>query len=86
MGRTEFRHEEVGIVPGDKATSKTDEARFRAMNENVGRSKTVAAMWARGIISGARPKAVRVVGMKGMSHDELEACRLEITRTSNEAP
>ena len=54
LGRAKFRHKKVGIVPRDKATSKTDEARFRAMNENVGGSKTVTAMWAGGIISCAR--------------------------------
>ena len=69
MGRTEFRHEEVGIVPGDKATSKTDEARFRAMNENVGESETVTAMWAGGIVPCPRSEAIGVVGMKGMSCD-----------------
>ena len=73
-------------MPRDKASSKTDEARFRAMNEDVGGSKAVTAMWARGVISGARPKTVGVVGMKGMSRDELEACRLEISRSSDEAP
>ena len=46
MGRAEFRHKKERIVPGDKATSETDEARFRAVDENVGGSKTLTAMWA----------------------------------------
>ena len=69
LGCTEFRHEKVGIVPRDKATSKADEARFRAVNEDVGRSKTLTAMWAGGVVSGARPEAVRIVGMEGVSRD-----------------
>ena len=69
LGCAEFRHEEVGVMPGDKVTSKTDEARFRAMNEDMGGSKAVTAMRAGGIISGARPKTVGVVGVKGMSRD-----------------
>ena len=31
LGRAEFRHEEERVMPGDKATSETDEARFRAI-------------------------------------------------------
>ena len=69
LGHAEFRHEKIGVMPGDKATSETDEARFRAMNEYVGGSKAVTAMRAGGIISGTRPKTVRVIGMKGMSCD-----------------
>ena len=69
LGHAEFRHEEERMMPGDKATSETDEARFRAMNEYVGGSKAVTAMRAGGIISGARPKTVRVIGVKGMSRD-----------------
>ena len=38
MGRAEFHHKKEGVMPRDKATSKTDEAGFRAVNENVGRS------------------------------------------------
>ena len=68
LGRAEFRHKE-GVVPRDKATLKTDEARFRAVNENVGESKTVTAMWAGGIVPCARSKAIGVVGVKGMSGD-----------------
>ena len=69
MGRAEFRHEKERVMPGDKASSETDEARFRAMNKDVGGSETVTAVWAGGVISGARPKAVRIVGMKGVSRD-----------------
>ena len=69
LGRAEFRHEEIGVVPRDKATSKTDEARFRAVNKNVGGSKTVTAMWAGGIVPCARSESIGVVGVKGMSGD-----------------
>ena len=69
LGRTEFRHEEEGVMPGDKATSKTGEAGFRAMNEDVGGSKTMTAMCAGGIVSGTRSKVIGVVGVKGMSRD-----------------
>ena len=69
MGHAEFRHKEERIVPGDKATSETDKARFRAVDKNMGGSETVTAMWAGGVISGARPKAVGVVGVKGVSRD-----------------
>ena len=44
LGRAEFRHKEEGMMPGDKATSEADEARFRAMDENVGGSETETAM------------------------------------------
>ena len=69
LGCAEFRHEKERVMPGDKATSETDEARFRAVDKNVGGSETVTAMWAGGVISGARPKAVGIVGMKGVSRD-----------------
>ena len=69
MGHAELRHKEVRIVPRDKATSKTDEARFRAMNENMSGSKTVMAMWTGGIVSGARSETIGVVGMKSMTGD-----------------
>ena len=69
LGRAEFRHKKEGVMPRDKAMSKTDEARFRAMNENVGGSETVTAMWAGGIIPCARSKVIGVIGMKGMSCD-----------------
>ena len=69
MGRAEFRHKKERVMPGDKATSETDEARFRAVDENVRRGETVTAMWAGGVISGARPKTVGVIGMKGVSRD-----------------
>ena len=86
MSRTELRHKEKGIVPRDKATSKTDEAGFRAVNEDVGRGEVMTAMWAGGIISGPGPKAVGVIGMEGVSRDELETRGLEISRSSDEAP
>ena len=63
-----------------------DEAGFRAVNENVGRCKTVTAMWAGGIISGPGSKAIGVIGMEGMSRDELETRRLKVVGASNEAP
>ena len=78
LGRAEFRHEEKGVMPRDKATSKTDEARFRAVNKDVGGCETVTAMCAGGVVSCARSKSIRVIGMKGMSCDKLEACRLKI--------
>ena len=68
LGRAEFRHKE-GVVPRDKATSKTDEARLRAVNKNVGGSETVTAIWAGGIVPCSRLEAIGVVGMKGMSGD-----------------
>ena len=69
MGRTELRHKKVRIVPRDKATSKTDEARFRAMNENMSGSKMVMAMWTGGNVSGARSEAIGVIGVKSMTGD-----------------
>ena len=36
LGRAEFHHKEERVMPRDKATSKTDEAGFRAMYKNVG--------------------------------------------------
>ena len=78
LGRAKFRHEEKGVVPRNKVTSKTDEARFRAVNKDVGGSETVTAMRAGGVVPCARSKSIGVVGMKGMSCDQLEACRLEI--------
>ena len=79
LGRAEFRHEKERVVPRDKATSKTDEAGFRAVDKDVGRSETMTAMWARGVIPCAGSEAIGVVGMKGMTCDQLEACRLKIT-------
>ena len=79
LGSAEFCHEKERIMPGDKATLKTDEARFRAVDKDVGRSETMTAMWARGVIPCAGSEAIGVVGMKGMTCDQLEACRLKIT-------
>ena len=56
------------------------------MNKDVGRSEAMTAMWAGGIISGPGPKAVGVIGMEGVSRDELETRGLEISRSSDEAP
>ena len=79
LGRTKFRHKKERVMPRDKATLKTDEARFRAVNKDVGGCETVMAMWAGGVVPCARSKSIGVVGMKGMSCDQLEACRLKIT-------
>ena len=69
LGRAEFRHKKERVMPGDKATSETDEARFRAVDKDVGGSEAVTAVWAGGVISGARPEAVGIVGMKGVSRN-----------------
>ena len=69
LGRAEFRHKKEGVMPRDKATSKTDEARFGAMDKNVGWSEMVMAMWAGGVVPCAGSEAIGVVGMKGMSGD-----------------
>ena len=66
-------------MPRDKATSKMDEARFWAMDEDMCRSKAMTAVWTQGVITCARSEAIGVIGMKGMACDQLEACRLKIT-------
>ena len=86
LGRTETRHKKVGMMPGDKAMSETDEVGFRAGDENVGGCESVATIGAHGVIPSARTKTVRVVGMKSMTSDKLKTCGLEIARASNEAP
>ena len=86
LGSTKFHHKEVGVVPRDKASSETDEAGFRAMDEDMGWSKTMTAMRAGGVVTHAGPKAIRVVSMKCVTRDQLEARRLEIARASNKAP
>ena len=86
LGRAETRHEKVGIMPGDKVMSETDEAGFRARDENVGECESVATIGAQGVIPSAWTKTIRVVGMKSMASDKLKTCGLEIARASNEAP
>ena len=46
LGSTETRHKKVGIMPRDKATSETDEAGFRARDENMGGCDLVATIGA----------------------------------------
>ena len=46
LGDAKFRHKEGGVMSRDEASSKMDEAGFWAMNEDVGRSKAMMAMWA----------------------------------------
>ena len=79
LGRAKFRHKEEGVMPRDKVLSETDEARFRAVNKNVGRSETVTTMGAGGVITCARAKAIRIVSMESMTRDQLETSRLKIT-------
>ena len=73
-------------MPRDEASSKMDEAGFRAMDEDVGWSETVTTIWTGGVIPCAGSETIRVVSMKCVTRDQLEACRLEIARASNKAP
>ena len=85
LGCAKTRHEKVGIMPRDKATSETDEAGFRARDENVGECESMATIGARGVIPSARTKTIRVIGVKSMASDKLKTCGLKIARASNEA-
>ena len=46
LGCAETHQKKVGIMPGDKATSETDEAGFRARDEDVGECESVATIGA----------------------------------------
>ena len=63
-----------------------DEPGFRACDEYVRGGDSVMTKGAGGIITCARTKAVQVIGMKGVSCDKLETCRLEVVGASTEAP
>ena len=65
-------------MPRDEESSKTDEAGFRAVDEDVGWSETVTAIWARGVIPCAGSKTIRVVSMKSMTRDQLKTRQLKI--------
>ena len=69
LGRAKFRHKKEGVMPRDKATSKMDEARFRAVNKHMGRSETVTAMRAGSVVTCARSEAIGVISVKGMAGD-----------------
>ena len=86
LGCTEACHEEIGIVPGNKVMSETDEPGIGACDEDVGRSDSMMAKGAECVITGAWTKTVRIIGIKSVSCDKLEACRLEVTGASDEAP
>ena len=86
LGCTEACHEEIGIVPGNKVMSETDEPGIGACDEDVGRSDSMMAKGAGCVVTSAWTKAVRIIGMKGVSCDKLEARGLEVTGASDEAP
>ena len=44
LGGAELCHEKEGVVSRDEASSKTDEAGFWAMDEDMGRGKARTAM------------------------------------------
>ena len=86
LGSAEFHHKEVRIMSRDKASSETNEAGFRTVDENVGWGKTKMAMGAGGVVARAGPKSIGIVRMECMTSDELETRGLEITRASEKAP
>ena len=46
LGGTKFCHKEERVVPRNEASSEADEVGFWAMNEDMGQSKAMTAMWA----------------------------------------
>ena len=73
-------------MPRNKATSETDKPGIGACDEDVGWSDLMTAEGAGCVVTGAWTKAVRIIGMKGVSCDKLEARGLEVTGASDEAP
>ena len=73
MCGTEACHEEKGEVPEDKVSLKTDKAWVRAGDENMSGHNAVPAMWAGGVVPSTQAELIRVVRMKGVASDELEA-------------
>ena len=69
LGSAEFRHKEERVMSGNEASSEADEARFWAMDKDVGRSKARTAVWARGVVTCAGSKTVGVIRMEGMTRD-----------------
>ena len=66
--------------------SKADEPRFGACDKNMDRCDSVTAKGAGGIVPCTQSEMIRVVGMKAMSHDKLEAHRLKIAGALNKTP
>ena len=69
LGSTEFRHKEERVMSGNEVSLEADEAGFRAMDEDVGRSKARTAVWARGVVTCAGSKMVGVIHMEGVTRD-----------------
>ena len=55
-----------------------------AVHEDVVKGVTATAVWAGGVVAGSGTKAVRIVGVEGMSRNELETRGLRGPGTSEE--
>ena len=86
LGRAEAHHEEVGEVPRNETSLKTNKLGFRASDKNMSRCDSMMAVGAGGIVTCTRSKTIRIISVKSMSCDKLEACRLKIARASDKAP
>ena len=73
LGHAKAHHEKIGVVPRDKTASEVDELGFRACDKNVSGCDSMMAKWAGSIVACARAEAIRVVGVKGVSCNKLEA-------------